>query len=133
MAMGSFNSTLQPGEIIQIAGPGKIEFSATRVAEAAAGKTTAAGAKGVATAKAAGAAKSGGIVGIIPPPGTTATVMTTATTKAAAAGTIWTGKGLSLGLGLGLGPWGPILLVGGIAWGWYAYTRKQQNLPILPT
>ncbi len=28
------------------------------------------------------------------------------------AGTIWTGKGLSLGLGLGLGAWGPVLVAG---------------------
>lgn len=46
------------------------------------------------------------------------------TSMKAGAGTIWTGKGLSLGLGIGLGPWGPALLVaGGALAGWLLYKK----------
>ncbi|MBF0613024.1 MAG: hypothetical protein HQL55_18040 [Magnetococcales bacterium] len=131
MALGSFNATLQPGEIIKIAGPGKVEFSATKVAEAAVGKTATAATNAAVAGKTAGAAKTGGIVGIVPPPGTSATVAAAAT-NTSAVGTIWTGKGLSLGLGLGLGAWGPVLVVGGAALAWYAYKRKQENQKIWP-
>jgi hypothetical protein len=77
--------------------------------------------------------------------GNTATVNTLAGTngnitsvasKAAAAskvpaGTIWTGKGLSLGLGMGLGAWGPVILVA-LATGGYAYYRKRQAQKFWP-
>ena len=43
------------------------------------------------------------------------------------AGTIWTGKGMSLGLGLGLGPIGPILLAGIIGVVGYQYWKYRNK------
>jgi hypothetical protein len=89
------------GESMKIMGPGKLSFQAPGVAKAAIGNgaTT-----GMATGGKAAAAMKG---------------------STATAGTIWTGKGLTLGLGLGLGAWGPVLLATAVVGGYAYYKRKQ--------
>lgn len=54
---------------------------------------------------------------------------TAAVKGGASAGTVWSGKGMSLGLGLGLGALGPVLVLGALglgAVGIYLYRRNKK-------
>lgn len=127
MPATTINADLLPGEAMTLIGPGKVEFKAAQVAKTA--KTV------QATKVATGAAATGkGVVGAnmqTTMGGVVKSGVATASSTAVKAGTIWTGKGLSLGLGLGLGAWGPGILAAA-AVGGYIYYRKKQAARLWP-
>ncbi len=123
MPATTINADLLPGEVMTLVGPGKVEFQAAQAAKTVQATKVATGAaatgKGVVGANVqtmGGVAKSGTVA---------------ASSTAVKAGTIWTGKGMSLGLGLGLGAWGPGILAAAVVGG-YIYYRKKQAERIWP-
>ncbi|MEO5330053.1 MAG: hypothetical protein H7829_17630 [Magnetococcus sp. THC-1_WYH] len=127
MPATTINADLLPGEAMTLVGPGKVEFQAAQVAKTAktvqatkvatgAAATTGKGVVGANVQTMGGVAKSGTVA---------------ASSTAVKAGTIWTGKGMSLGLGLGLGAWGPGILAAAVVGG-YIYYRKKQAERIWP-
>ncbi|MBF8273130.1 MAG: mms6 [Magnetococcales bacterium] len=123
MPATTINAELLPGETLTLVGPGKVEFQAAQAAK------TAQAAKVANGATVAGK----GIVGtnIQATMGVAKTGAAATSTAAVKAGTIWTGKGLSLGLGLGLGAWGPGLLAATVVGG-YIYYRKKKTMRLWP-
>ncbi|MEO5364739.1 MAG: hypothetical protein H7838_14135 [Magnetococcus sp. DMHC-8] len=118
----NFTIDLLAGESMTVAGPGTLDFAIPEVARNAtvAGKATVAKAGAGLGATAGKGITKGLVVNTTP-----------AVASSAQAGTIWTGKGMSLGLGLGLGAWGPALVVAAAAGG-YVYWRKKNNQKLWP-
>lgn len=119
MATQQFCPLVKAGTVGTTAPMAGVEVEAEAAAAKAAG-----GAKTGAAAKTAGTA--GKVVGTKTAAAGTGVAKTAAAGAKVGAGTIWTGKGLSLGLGLGLGAWGPIILGAVAAAAVYGYVRSRK-------